>query len=184
MFLSTSCQGSFPTSFDFDVRCHLGFIWQHFSKKNRSEDTFEKRDPFTSKPVTIDMPRGSQRCRLACELLEQEKTVRVQHAVRICLHFAFQKYGWQWCLNWLRLRMFQKGVRSKCIASMSRAHGWWSDTPLANAWRTISKEWAKSACRNINMLWQTCSEDVILLRTDIIKNKSNIVYLSDLFAFI
>ena len=107
---------------------HLGFHLASFVRKKHFRKYLQKKEPPTWKRVAIDMSGGSQRGRLACALLKQETTVRAQNVVRICFHRFVSPKNRKCCLNWLPLQMFQRNVRRNV---MSRAHCWWSDTPLA-----------------------------------------------------
>ena len=55
------------------------------------------------------MSGGSQRCRLACALLEQETIARARIVARIRVHgSSFEKLLENGCLSCLQLQLFQK----------------------------------------------------------------------------
>ena len=119
--------------FRLHFKCHfwqdfLNF-WSHFGvhlapffRKKLFRKWLRKKGPHTWKLLTIVVSRGSQRGRLACALLKQERTVRAQiskiaaRAHVLCSKMLFQ---------FVSIDFFQKCAKNY-KESMSKTHYWLS----------------------------------------------------------
>ena len=137
MFCSTSFQVSSSTWFSQILDALLGSIRHHFPKK--LESSFTKGGP-------IMKPGSYWHVQWLPERPPRVRTSQIRNnssSSKYCsngfpLHFYYS-IARKCCLNYLPLQMIQKHVRRKGKGSMSRAHCWWSDTPLAKGWRIIKR---------------------------------------------
>ena len=93
----------------FRLRFRCRVFYKIFQKK-RFRKQLQQRVPPTAKQVAIDMSSGSQRDRLACALLKQEITARVQNTVSNLLPLPL--------LQQIARNVLCIGVHCKCIKKM------------------------------------------------------------------